>query len=118
MSEIADEITEDFSEVDTGIAAEVEDFTDELTKILIRLKETAREKYTPKSKMTQKLRESIAHGRAVADAIDTDIRRRNAQNNRSDNFNDFLVYDGEPSDNMADMDEFDESLFGPSEHNT
>ena len=69
---------------------EIDDFADELTKVLIRMRESAREKFTPRSKRTEAQRRSIAQGRAAADAIDDRIREEQRGRSTRD-FNDFLL---------------------------
>lgn len=72
---------------------EVEDFHDEMIKVLIRMRENARERFTPLSKRTEAQKQSIAQGRATADAIDARIRERHSREERTQNFSSFLLDD-------------------------
>lgn len=72
---------------------EVDDFQDEMMKVLIRMRENARERFTPLSKRTEAQRQSIARGRAVADSIDAQIRDKRSRADRTQGFNDFLLND-------------------------
>lgn len=72
---------------------EIDDFADELNKVLIRMRENAREKFTPLSKRTEAQRQSIAQGRAVANAIDVRIREEQRGKKGTRDFNAFLLGD-------------------------
>lgn len=72
---------------------EVEDFHDEMVKVLIRMRENARERFTPLSKRTETQRQSIAKGRATADAIDARIREERSRDERTQHFSSFLLDD-------------------------
>ena len=72
---------------------EIDDFADELNKVLIRMRENAREKFTPLSKRTEAQRQSIAQGRAVANAIDDRIREEQRAKKGTRDFNAFLLGD-------------------------
>ena len=77
---------------------EIDDFADELNKVLIRMRETAREKFTPRARRTEAQKRSIAQGRAVADAIDARIRDEQREKNGARDFNAFLLGDDEGDD--------------------
>ena len=77
---------------------EIDDFADELNKVLIRMRETAREKFTPRARRTEAQKRSIAQGRAAADAIDARIRDEQREKNGTRNFNAFLLGDDEGDD--------------------
>ena len=79
---------------------EIDDFADELNKVLVRMRETAREKFTPRARRTEAQKRSIAQGRAVADAIDARIRDEQREKNGARDFNAFLLGDDE-GDNEA-----------------
>ena len=72
---------------------EVQDFQDELVKVLIRMRENARERFTPRSKRTEAQKLSIARGRAAADAIDARIRDERSGEERTRGFSPFLLDD-------------------------
>lgn len=77
---------------------EIDDFADELNKVLIRMRETAREKFTPRARRTEAQKRSIAQGRAVANAIDARIRDEQREKNGTRDFNAFLLGDDEGDD--------------------
>jgi len=80
---------------------EIEDFADELNKVLIRMRETAREKFTPRSRRTEAQKRSIAEGRAMADAIDDRIREEQREKQGTRDFNAFLLGDDDEGSDEA-----------------
>ena len=80
---------------------EVQDFQDELVKVLIRMRENARERFTPRSRRTEEQKRSIARGRAAAEAIDARIRDERNGVERTQGFSAFLL-DDEDDDTVGD----------------
>ena len=87
------EVTEGLNAEGVLTIDEAEDFYDEMVKVLIRMKENARERFTPLSRRTDAQKESIARGRAAADAIDARIREERSRKDRTQHFSSFLLDD-------------------------
>ena len=77
---------------------EADDFNLEMQKILIRMRESAREKFTPLSKRTETQKQSIAEHRRKTEEIDAQIRSKSSEQDRLRGISDFMLADDDSFD--------------------